>query len=234
MHEAKMKIFLAILVLLGLAWFGWRRVSMGAFAAERKEPIPAAVVDEPKSMKHHETAVFAGGCFWGTQAVFQRVKGVEKTTAGYAGGSAQTATYAQVTTETTGHAESLEIVFDPAKISYGTLLRIFFSAAHDPTQLNRQGPDVGTSYRSAIFYTNEEQQRLAKAYIAQLDSQKVFKKPIVTEVVPLKGFYRAEDYHQDYAYYNPDNPYIQVCDRPKIDALKKQFPELFVEYKPKK
>jgi len=226
-----MRIFLAILVLLGLTWFGWRRVSMGAFAAERKEPIPAAVVDEPKTAAHHEKAVFAGGCFWGTQAVFQRVKGVEKTTAGYAGGSAQTATYAQVTTETTGHAESLEIVFDPAKISYGTLLRVFFSAAHDPTQLNRQGPDVGTSYRSAIFYTSDEQKKIAEAYIAQLDAAKVFPAKIVTQVVPLKGFYAGEDYHQDYALKNPDNPYIQVCDVPKIAALKAQFPDLFQTYK---
>ena len=165
---------------------------MGAFAAERKEPIPAAVLDETKPSAHHEKAVFAGGCFWGTQAVFQRVKGVEKTTAGYAGGSAATATYDQVTTETTGHAESLEIVFDPAKISYGTLLRVFFSAAHDPTQLNRQGPDVGTSYRSAIFYTSEEQKKIAEAYIAQLDAAKVFPAKIVTQVVPLKGFYAGE------------------------------------------
>ncbi len=204
---------------------------MGAFAAERKEPIPAAVVDEPKTAAHHEKAVFAGGCFWGTQAVFQRVKGVEKTTAGYAGGSAETATYAQVTTETTGHAESLEIVFDPAKISYGTLLRVFFSAAHDPTQLNRQGPDVGTSYRSAIFYTSDEQKKIAEAYIAQLDAAKVFPAKIVTQVVPLKGFYAGEDYHQDYALKNPDNPYIQVCDVPKIAALKAQFPDLFQTYK---
>jgi peptide-methionine (S)-S-oxide reductase len=162
------------------------------------------------------------------------VKGVKATTAGYAGGAAKTATYRQVVTETTGHAESVEVVFDPSKITYGQLLRIYFSVAHDPTQLNRQGPDVGTSYRSAIFYTNEEQKRLAKAYIAQLDGQRVFGKPIVTEVTPLKGFYRAEDYHQDYAYNNPDNPYILVCDRPKISALKQQFPELFVDYKPKK
>jgi peptide-methionine (S)-S-oxide reductase len=126
------------------------------------------------------------------------------------------------------------VTFDPSRITYGQLLRIYFSVAHDPTQLNRQGPDRGTSYRSEIFYTSEEQARLAKAYIAQLDQQKVFPKPIVTLVSPLKGFYRAEDYHQDYAYHNPDNPYIQVCDRPKIAALQQQFPELFVEYKPKK
>ena len=167
----------------------------------------------------------------GSAVVFQRVKGVEKTTAGYAGGSAATATYSQVTTETTGHAESLEIVFDPAKISYGTLLRVFFSAAHDPTQLNRQGPDVGTSYRSAIFYTSDEQKKIAEAYIAQLDAAKVFPAKIVTQVVPLKGFYAGEDYHQDYAVKNPDNPYIQVCDVPKIAALKAQFPDLFQTYK---
>jgi peptide-methionine (S)-S-oxide reductase len=159
------------------------------------------------------------------------VKGVVKTTAGYAGGSAATATYDQVTTETTGHAESLEIVFDPAKISFGTLLRVFFSAAHDPTQLNRQGPDVGTSYRSAIFYTSEEQKKIAEAYIAQLDAAKVFPAKIVTQVVPLKGFYAGEDYHQDYALKNPNNPYIQVCDVPKIAALKEQFPDLFQTYK---
>jgi peptide-methionine (S)-S-oxide reductase len=229
--EMRMRLILLVVVVLGILFVGWRRLSMGAFAAERKEPIPAAVVDETKPSAHHEKAVFAGGCFWGTQAVFQRVKGVEKTTAGYAGGSAATATYDQVTTETTGHAESLEIVFDPAKISYGTLLRVFFSAAHDPTQLNRQGPDVGTSYRSAIFYTSEEQKKIAEAYIAQLDAAKAFPAKIVTQVVPLKGFYAGEDYHQDYALKNPDNPYIQVCDVPKIAALKAQFPDLFQTYK---
>jgi peptide-methionine (S)-S-oxide reductase len=192
-------------------------------------------VDLPlKETPGKEKAVFAGGCFWGTQSVFQRVKGIISTTVGYSGGSAITATYKQVVTETTGHAESVEVVYDPSRITYGQLLRIYFSVAHDPTQLNRQGPDVGTSYRSVIFYTNAEQKRLAEAYIAQLDEQKVFQKKIVTEVAPLKGFYRAEDYHQDYAYNHPDNPYIQVCDRPKIDALKQQFPELFIDYEPKK
>ena len=194
-------------------------------------PIPPATTDVPLSATAgSQKAVFAGGCFWGTQTVFERVKGVISTTAGYTGGSASTATYDQVTTETTGHAESVEVVYDPSKITYGQLLRIFFSVAHDPTQLNRQGPDVGTSYRSAIFYVNDEQQRIAKAYIAQLDAAKVFPKPIVTEVTPLKGFYRAEDYHQDYALHNPQNPYIQVCERPKIEALKQQFPDLFVDY----
>ena len=205
-----------------------------AFGAP-KPPIPPPAEDVPlATVSGRETAVFAGGCFWGVQSVFQRVKGVLATTAGYSGGSAQTATYQQVITETTGHAESVEIIYDPSVITYGQLLRIYFSVAHDPTQLNRQGPDVGTSYRSAIFYTSEEQKRLALAYIAQLDRDKIFGRRIVTEVTPLKAFYRAEKYHQDYAYYNPNNPYIQVCDRPKIEALKKQFPELFIDYKPKK
>jgi peptide-methionine (S)-S-oxide reductase len=210
-------------------------VLLAAFTACAAPPIPPPSADASLAKQPgKETAVFAGGCFWGVQSVFQRVKGVIATTAGYSGGSAWTATYDQVTTETTGHAESVEVVFDPSRITYGQLLRIYFSVVHDPTQLNRQGPDVGTSYRSAIFYTSEEQQRLAKAYIAQLDAQKVFPKPIVTEVTKLKAFYRAEDYHQDYAYHNPDNPYIEVCDRPKIAALKEQFPELFVDYTPGK
>lgn len=200
--------------------------------AATRAPIPPPSTDATLAKASgKQTAVFAGGCFWGTQAVFERVKGVLKTTTGYAGGSASTASYDQVTTETTGHAESVEVVYDPSKITYGELLRIFFSVAHDPTQLNRQGPDVGTSYRSAIFYANDEQHRLANAYIQQLDAAHIFPRPIVTQVVPLKGFYRAEDYHQDYALHNPDNPYILVCDRPKIAALKQQFPDLFVDYK---
>ena len=195
--------------------------------------IPAPQTDE--ALAHSsgkQTAVFAGGCFWGTQAVFERVKGVVSTTAGYAGGSASTATYSQVTTETTGHAESVKVVFDPSKITYGKLLQIFF-AVHDPTTLNRQGPDVGTSYRSAIFYTSDEQRNIGSAYIAQLNAAHVFPKPIVTQVTPLKGFYDAESYHQDYALHNPGNPYILVCDRPKIATLRKEFPELFQEYKGK-
>jgi len=200
--------------------------------AAPKSPIPAAAADTSLSATpSKQTAVFAGGCFWGTQSVFERVKGVIGTTAGYAGGSASTATYDQVTTETTGHAESVEVVYDPSKITYGTLLRIFFSVGHDPTELNRQGPDVGTSYRSVIFYTNDEQRRIAAAYITQLNAANVFPKRIVTEVTPLKGFYRAEDYHQDYALHHPNEAYIQICDRPKIAALKQQFPDLFVEYK---
>ena len=200
-------------------------------SAAGKVPVPAAVVDDaPASTSGNQTAVFAGGCFWGTQSVFERVKGVIDTTVGYSGGSADTATYDQVTTETTGHAEVGRVVYDPSKITYGQLLRIFFSVAHDPTQLNRQGPDVGTSYRSAIFYSNADQNRIAQSYIAQLDREHVFGGKIVTQLTPLKGFYDAEHYHQHYADLNPTNPYIMVCDRPKIEALKAQFPELFVEY----
>jgi peptide-methionine (S)-S-oxide reductase len=203
--------------------------------AAPKTPIPAAKVDStPATVPGKQTAVFAGGCFWGTQAVFERVKGVLKTTVGYSGGYAMTAAYDQVTTETTGHAESVEVVYDPSQLTYGELLRIFFSVAHDPTQLNRQGPDVGTSYRSAIFYSTPDQKRIADAYIAQLDAAKVFTSRIVTEVSPLKGFYRAEEYHQDFAIKNPTNNYIQICDLPKIAALKQQFPDLFVDYKSKK
>ena len=216
-----------VLVLIAAVFY----VSSRGGRAATKAPIPAAQVDAPLAHSPgRETAVFAGGCFWGTQSVFERVKGVVDTTAGYSGGSAETATYGQVTTETTGHAESVKVVYDPSKITYGTLLRIFFSVAHDPTQLNRQGPDVGTSYRSAIFYSNDEQRKIAQAYIAQLDQAGVFGKKIVTEVTPLRGFYDAESYHQDYALHNPGNPYILVCDRPKTEALKKQFPELFQEY----
>ena len=225
------RVLLLAVVIVGCAILGVFLMTRGANAAS-KTPIPAAKLDQPlASTSGKETAVFAGGCFWGTQAVFERVKGVIHTTAGYAGGSAATATYDQVTTETTGHAESVEVVYDPSKITYGQLLRIFFSVAHDPTQLNRQGNDVGTSYRSAIFYGNDDQKRIANAYISQLDETKVFPGKIVTEVTPLKGFYRAEDYHQDYALHNPGNPYILVCDRPKIEALKRQFPDLFVDYK---
>lgn|ERR1017187_597181 len=204
----------------------------GAIHAGPRGSFPAPTLDAPlAAASGQQTAVFAGGCFWGVQSVFQRVKGVIATTAGYSGGSAATATYDQVSSETTGHAESVKVAFDPSRITYGQLLRVFFSVVHDPTELNRQGPDVGTSYRSAVFYTNEEQKRIASAYIAQLDALKILPKRIATEVTPLKAFYAAEAYHQDYALKNPDNPYIQVCDRPKITALKQQYPELFVDYK---
>jgi peptide-methionine (S)-S-oxide reductase len=219
------KFFAAGAALLGMSL-------AAATLAMPSNPVPPARDDAPLAQHSGKAvAVFAGGCFWGTQSVFERVKGVLHTEAGYSGGSASTATYDQVTTETTGHAESVKVVYDPSKITYGELLRIFFSVAHDPTQLNRQGPDVGTSYRSAIFYNSPEQKQIAMAYIAQLDAEHVFTKPIVTEVTPLKGFYEAESYHQDYALKNPDNPYIEVCDRPKIEALKREFPQLFVDYK---
>jgi peptide-methionine (S)-S-oxide reductase len=227
---SRSQLTVAALVLLVIVFMGYRRMS--AAVSTSSTPIPAPTFDD--ALADHpgkEVAVFAGGCFWGTQSVFQRVKGVTATMAGYSGGSAATATYDQVTTETTGHAESVQVTYDPAKITYGTLLRIFFSVAHDPTQLNRQGPDVGTSYRSAIFYTSDQQKKIAQAYIAQLDAAHAFHGKIVTEVTPLKGFYDAESYHQDYATKNPDNPYIQVCDVPKTAALKAQFPELFQTYK---
>ena len=201
-------------------------------AARQRIPPPANDVALGQA-PGKQTAVFAGGCFWGTQSVFERVKGVLETTAGYSGGSRSTATYQQVNQENTGHAESVQVVFDPSKITYGQLLWVFFSVVHDPTQRNRQGPDVGESYRSVIFYANEEQQKISNDYIAQLDAAKVFPKKIVTQVVPLKGFYDAESYHQDYALHNPNNPYIMVCDRPKIEALKQVFPQLFQDYKGK-
>ena len=207
-------------------------MSFAVRSSASNSPIPPPKVDDQlAAAAGKQTAVFAGGCFWGTQAVFERLKGVVATTVGYSGGSGATATYDQVTTETTGHAESVEVVYDPSKLTYGTLLRIFFSVAHDPTQLNRQGNDVGTSYRSAIFYSTPDQKRIAAAYVEQLDAAKIFPGRIVTEVTPLKGFYRAEEYHQDYALKNPGNPYIQICDVPKVAALKQEFPDLFVEYK---
>src|SRR5271156_1977457 len=189
----------------------------GAIACNAGDKPVAAVPNPAVDMaistpKGEQTAVVAGGCFWGIQAVFQHVKGVINATSGYSGGAANTAEYETVSTGDTGHAESVKITYDPSPITYGQLLRVFFSVAHDPTELNRQGPDSGTQYRSVIFYTNDDQKRIATAYIAQLDAAKVFPKPIVTEVTPLKGFYRGEDYHQDYALKNPTNPYIQICD----------------------
>ena len=208
-----------------------------AIAGAHKESIPAPVRDEimPESgwdADQRESAVFAGGCFWGVQSVFQRVKGVENTTVGYSGGARNTADYRTVSTGTTGHAEAIEIVYDPSKVSYGTLLRIFFSVVHDPTQMNRQGNDIGTQYRSAIFYTDDEQREVAEAYVKQLDQAHIFPRPIVTQIVPLEHFFAGEEYHQDYAIKNPHNPYIQVCDIPKIAELERQFPALFEEYRP--
>src|SRR3982075_3776220 len=179
--------------------------------------------------KGEQTAVVAGGCFWGIQAVFQHVKGVINATSGYSGGAANTAEYELVSTGETGHAESVKITYDPSQITYGQLLRIFFSGAHDPTQLNRQGPDTGSQYRSVIFYGNDEQKKIAEAYIAQLDKAKVFPRAIVTQVVPMKAFYPAEAYHQNYAAAHPNNPYIAFNDAPKVEHLRQEFPGLYVE-----
>jgi len=205
---------------------------LGATACNAKAnpaaALPAPAVDAPRaSASAHETVVVSGGCFWGVQAVFQHVKGVISATSGYSGGSAKTAEYETVSTGETGHAESVQIVFDPSQITYGELLRVFFSVAHDPTQFNRQGPDEGTQYRSAIFYTTDEQKKIAEAYIAQLDKAKVFPRPIVTQVAPLQAFYSAEAYHQNYAALHPNQPYIMFNDAPKVEHLKQQFPEIY-------
>jgi peptide-methionine (S)-S-oxide reductase len=191
--------------------------------------FPAPALDAPRaSAPGQQTAVVAGGCFWGIQAVFQHVKGVISATSGYSGGSAKTAQYEVVSTGETGHAESVQIVYDPSQITYGELLRVFFSVAHDPTELNRQGPDDGTQYRSVIFYNGDEQKRIAEAYIAQLDQAKVFKHKIVTQVVPLQTFYPAEAYHQNYAVLHPNQPYIVFNDAPKVEHLRQQFPDFYV------
>lgn len=190
--------------------------------------LPNPTVDAPiASARATQAAVVAGGCFWGIQAVFQHVKGVVSATSGYSGGAANAAQYELVSTGETGHAESVKITYDPSQITYGQLLRVFFSVAHDPTQLNRQGPDEGTQYRSSIFYDSDEQKRIAEAYIAQLEKAKVFPRAIVTQVVPLKAFYPAEAYHQDYAAHHPDNPYIVYNDAPKVAHLRQQFPDLY-------
>jgi peptide-methionine (S)-S-oxide reductase len=198
-----------------------------SYALAGNHPFPAPTVDAPPTVdsKGMETAVLAGGCFWGVEAVFERVKGVKKAVSGFAGGQKKTAHYEEVSTGTTGHAESVQITFDPKQITYGQILMVYFSVAHDPTELNRQGPDTGTQYRSAIFYASEDQKKVAEAYIAQLDAAQVFKRKIVTQVVPLQGFYPAEAYHQHYLDHNMTSPYIVYNDLPKLAALKKQYPE---------
>jgi peptide-methionine (S)-S-oxide reductase len=190
--------------------------------------FPAPAVDVPAlSGEKTATAVLAAGCFWGVEAVFDHVKGVSEVVSGFAGGSKSTAHYELVSTGRTGHAESVKITYHPSQISYGKLLQVYFSVAHDPTQLNRQGPDEGTQYRSAIFYMNEDQKRVAEAYIQQLNNAKLFSHPIVTQVVPLSGFYAAEEYHQHFIARNPSNPYVVYNDLPKLNRLKHQFPELW-------
>jgi peptide-methionine (S)-S-oxide reductase len=210
---------LNILLALGLA---------GCMSSGAAGPLPEPATDIPLAKtSSNETAVFAGGCFWGVEAVFENVKGVSKAVSGYAGGTLASPSYEQVSSGSTGHAESVSVTYDPSKVSYGQLLKVFFAVAHNPTELNRQGPDTGTQYRSAIFFVNPEQQRVAQSYIAQLQAAKVFRQPIVTEVAPLKKFYDAEAYHQDYLVRNPNQPYIVINDLPKLVALKKELPALY-------
>jgi peptide-methionine (S)-S-oxide reductase len=215
-------IFFLLAVLVGLLAYRL------AGAENRALSLPDPALDaSPASAVTPQVAVLAGGCFWGIQGVYQHVNGVISATSGYAGGSAATADYSSVSSGSTGHAESVKIVFDPAKISYGQLLKVFFSVAHDPTQLNRQGPDTGTQYRSAIFYADDEQHRVAEAYIKQLQTAKVYGHPIVTALTPLSAFYPAESYHQDYLRLHPMEPYIVFNDLPKIASLKATYPALY-------
>jgi peptide-methionine (S)-S-oxide reductase len=200
------------------SWFF--AITLPAAAAQ----VPAPALDTPA--QGPQTAVLAGGCFWGVEAVFENLKGVTNVVSGYAGGKKDTAHYEMVGSGRTGHAESVQITYDPVQISYGRLLQVYFSVAHDPTELNRQGPDEGTQYRSEIFYSSEDQKRVAEAYIQQLTQVKTFRRPIVTKVEPLSGFYAAEGYHQDFIAHNPNHPYVVYNDLPKLAALKKQFPEL--------
>jgi peptide-methionine (S)-S-oxide reductase len=212
----------AALAVVALYWFYARAGGSAAVA------VPAPAVDASRAAGHErQTVVVSGGCFWGVEAVFRHVKGVVEATSGYAGGSADTASYELVSEGNTGHAESVRVTFDPAQVSLGQLLQVFFSVAHDPTQVNRQGPDTGTQYRSAIFVTSAAQRRVVDAYIAQLDKAKVFPRPIATEVASLTAFYPAESYHQDYAALHPHNPYIVINDAPKVAHLREMFPALY-------
>jgi len=201
-------------------------LALGVAAVFGAANFPDPALDLPLAPAHgKQTAVLAGGCFWGMQGLFERVKGVSKVVAGYSGGEKSTAHYEIVETGRTGHAESIEITYDPSVITYGQLLKVFFAVAHDPTELNRQGPDTGTQYRSVIFYVNDEQKRVAEAYIRQLNEAHIFSRPIVTQVVPLTGFYPAEGYHQHFLDRHPDYPYIVYNDLPKLEALKKEYPQ---------
>ncbi len=218
--------WIAGLVIVAMS-VGCISVPTDAVSAEVNTAIPAPLVDNPKASGPLQTAVLAGGCFWGVQGVFEHMRGVMKVLSGYSGGEKATAQYEIVSSGRTGHAESVQIVFDPKEVSYGELLQVYFSVAHDPTELNRQGPDTGTQYRSDIFYADDSQKRIAQAYIAQLDKARIFRSGIVTRVDPLKGFYPAEDYHQDFLIKNPQFPYIVVNDIPKIQNLKKVFPAYY-------
>lgn len=204
-------------------------IALAASTSLQAAQLPSPANDTPLARKSSlETAVLAGGCFWGVEAVFEHVNGVTQVVSGYSGGAAETANYDKVSSGATRHAESVRITYDPSRVSYGQLLRIFFSVAHNPTELNRQGPDVGPQYRSAIFYANDEHKKVAQAYIAQLQAAKAFPRAIVTEVVPLKAFYEAEAYHQDYLVRHPNQPYIVINDLPKLTSLQRQFPALYV------
>ena len=218
------------LAILGMVLPFGRGASCDASSAIVAVPDPK-MDNALASAKGQETAVVAGGCFWGIQAVFEHLKGVIRATSGYSGGAANTAQYEKVCSGRTGHAEAVEVVFDASQISYGQILKVFFSVAHDPTEMNRQGPDVGTQYRSAIFYVSEDQKRIAEAYVKQLDEAKAYARPIATQIVPLEVFYPAEEYHQGYAEMHPENMYIVINDYPKVENLRKQFPKMFVEKK---
>jgi peptide-methionine (S)-S-oxide reductase len=209
------------------AAIGCNVVNNYSTAADIAALAPTPVGESRSAPKDLQTAVFAGGCFWGVEAVFEHVKGVTDVRSGYAGGDAKMPSYEAVSTGNTGHAESVEVTFDPTKVTYTQLLSIFFAVAHDPTQLNRQGPDTGSQYRSAIFYQTDEQRKLALAYIDAINQSKALPKPVVTQVVPLKEFYEAEAYHQDYLKHHPDDPYIVYNDLPKLAALKERFPDLY-------
>ena len=221
------RLFLTTVGLACLAAIGLHYGHAGA--AEPSVVVPAPAQDEPAGGRHTETAVFAGGCFWGVQGVFQHVKGVTNAVSGYSGGKKDTAHYEEVGTGVTGHAESVQVTFDPAQVSYGTLLQVYFSVAHNPTELNFQGPDHGPQYRSALFPLDDAQRKVATAYIAQLEAAKVFPKPIVTKVEAYKGFFPAEGYHQNFLTLNPDYPYIVYNDLPKVADLKKLFPERYAD-----
>ena len=196
--------------------------------ASKSAPFPDPVVDDAlAATSSQRSVVVAGGCFWGVEAVYRHTKGVISATSGYSGGTVKNPSYDAVCTGRTGHAESVRVVFDPAQVSYGQILKIFFSVAHDPTEVNRQGPDTGTQYRSAVFFEGEDQGRITRAYIDQLNQAKVFRRPIATQVMPLEQFYQAEAYHQNYAAQHPDQPYIAINDLPKVDALRKELPALY-------
>ena len=224
--QGKMKFSGMFAALASTAWVvAGLAIGTTTSSAQEGLSIPPPMIDKAKSTADTETAIFAGGCFWGVQGVFQRVEGVTNAVSGYAGGEKDTAVYEVVGRGRTGHAEAVRITFDPKKVSYGHLLQIYFSAAHDPTQLNRQGPDKGTQYRSTVFPTNDEQARIARAYIDQLDKARVYKQAIATTIEPGKAFYPAEAYHQDFLTNNPDYPYIAYVDMPKIENLKRLFPD---------